>query len=73
MHDISDWQAGSVGPTPRQRFPSARVGVSFATGILPLVELPDAVEAIVIAADSNLSDYAAVEAAGHAFAEQGRR
>lgn len=60
------------GLTLGQRFPGASVWVSLGTGNLPFVELPDAVESIVIAADNNLAGYAAAEAAGQAFAEQGR-
>ncbi len=60
------------GLTLRQRFTGASVWVSLGTGNLPFVELPDAVESVIIAADNNLAGYAAAEAAGHAFAEQGR-
>jgi DNA primase len=56
----------------RQRFPGASVWVSLGTGNLPFVELPDAVEFVVVAADNNIAGYAAAEAAGHACARRGR-
>lgn len=61
------------GLTLRQRHPGASVWVSLGTGNLPFVELPDAVESVIIAADNNAAGYAAAEVAGDAFARQGRR
>ena len=60
------------GLTLRQRFPGASVWVSLGTGNLPFVELPAAVETVVIAGDNNAAGYAAAEFAGHTFTDQGR-